>query len=342
MIWTVVRLGVAASLIAVVAGAGAGHAQKSEKLLLAYSSPVQGSDSTFLFAGKQLGFFSEQGVDLDIQTTPGSVAAAGFIASGAMDIALGGLEAVPGYVLQNVPMKAVYLYANRPIFSIGFLKGSKVQKVADMKGTKIGVVTLGSGSIPVLQYMLKEAGLTMNDVTLVPLGLGSAAVAAIKKGEVESISYHDTAFPLFAANGVEFSQLFVSPKLQQGYAGQGIYAQERTLAGKRAAVEGFLRGLTKSLAYASKDPAGATRAFGQLVPEVAKNPKLEEAAWRERMKIIPVAAPGQWGAMNRTDWENLLDVLVIGGVVKDKPPLEKLYTTDFLKAANQVDLTKLP
>jgi len=64
-----------------------------------------------------------------------------------MDIALGGLEAVPGYVLQNVPMKIVYLYANRPIFSIGFLKGSKVQKVADMKGTKVGVVTLGSGTL---------------------------------------------------------------------------------------------------------------------------------------------------------------------------------------------------
>jgi len=342
MTWRLARLTLALLLPAIVVGAGAGHAQKQEKLLLAYSSPVPGSDSTFLFAGKQLGFFSEQGVDLDIQTTPGSVAAAGFIASGAMEIALGGFEALPGYVLQNVPLKAVYLYANRPIFSVGFLKGSKVQKIADMKGTKIGVVTLGSGSIPVLQYMLKEAGLTMNDVTLVPLGLGSAAVAAIKNGEVQSLSYHDTAFPLFAANGVEFTQLYVSPKLQQGYAGQGIYAQERTLASKRAAVEGFLRGLTKSLAYASKDPTGATRAFGQLYPEVARNPKLEEAAWRERMKIIPVAAPGQWGAMDRTAWENLLDVLLVGGVIKDKPPVDKLYTTDFLKAANQVDLTKLP
>jgi NitT/TauT family transport system substrate-binding protein len=342
MRWTLARLGLAALLTAVTMGGGTGEAQKLEKLLLAYSSPVPGSDSTFLFAGQQLGFFKEQGVDVEIQTTPGTVAASAFIASGAMDIALGGLEALPGYVVQNVPMKAVYVYANRPLFSIGFLKGSKVQKVADLKGTKIGVVSLGSGSIPVLQYVLKEAGLGMSDVTLVPLGLGTAAVAAIKKGEVESITYHDTAFPIFAANGVEFTQLYASPKLQQGYAGQGVYGLERTLAAKRAAVEGFLRGLTKSLAYASKDPAGATRAFGQLHPEAAKNPKLEESAWRERMKIIPVAATGQWGAMDRTAWENLLEVLLLGGLIKDKPPLDKLYTTDFLKAANQVDLTKLP
>jgi ABC-type nitrate/sulfonate/bicarbonate transport system substrate-binding protein len=203
------------------------------------------------------------------------------------------------------------------------------------------VVTLGSGSIPVLQYMLKEAGLALSDTTLVPLGLGPAAVAAIKKGEVDVLMYHDTAYPIFGANGVEYT-VYSSPKLQQGYAGQGIYALERTLAGKRTAIEGFLRGLTKSLAYAMKDPAGATRAFGQLHPEAAKNPTLEEAAWRERMKIVASAAPGQWGAMDRTAWENLLDVLLLGGVIKDKPPVEKLYTTDFLKTANQVDLTKLP
>src|SRR5512132_2303563 len=120
MTWTIVRVGLAALLTVVVVGGGTGQAQKLEKLLLAYSSPVPGSDSTFLFAGKQLGFFKDQGVDLEIQTTGGTVAAAGFIASGAMEVALGGLEAVPGYVLQNVPMKTVYVYANRHLLPIGF------------------------------------------------------------------------------------------------------------------------------------------------------------------------------------------------------------------------------
>jgi NitT/TauT family transport system substrate-binding protein len=304
---------------------------------------VPGSDSTFLFAGKQLGFFKEQGVDLDIQTTPGTVAASGFIASGVLDIALGGLEAMPGYVLQNVPMKAVYLYSYRPIFWLGFLKGSKVQKASDLKGARVGVLGPGSGSIPVLSYILKENGLAPADITMVPLGLGPATIAAIKKGEVDTVMYHDTAMANFMANGIELT-LYASPKLSTGYAGQGIYGLEKTLTSKRAVVEGFLRGLTKSLAYAAKDPAGATRAFGQLVPEIAKNPELEERLWRERLRIStpPAEARGQWGFMDRLAWDNLLDVLLVGGVIKDKPPADKLYTTDFLKAANQVDLTKLP
>ncbi|MFI4986005.1 MAG: ABC transporter substrate-binding protein [Alphaproteobacteria bacterium] len=301
------------------------------------------SDSTFLFAGKQLGFFKEQGIDLEIQTTPGTVAAAGLIASGALDIALGGLEALPGYVLQGVAMKAVYLYSYRPIFMLGFLSGSKVQKVADLKGARIGVISLGSGSIPVLEYILREAGLTLKDTTPVPLGLGPATLAAVKNGEVDALMYHDTAMANFATNGIVLT-IYADPKLEKGYAGQGIYVLEKTLQERRPAVEKFLRGLTKSLVYASKDPAGATKAFGQLYPEIAKNPALEEKLWRERRKISqpPPEAHGEWGYMDKLAWENLLDVLSVGGILKAKPPAEKLYTTELLKSANEVDTSNLP
>jgi NitT/TauT family transport system substrate-binding protein len=316
---------------------------KLEKIALAFSAPSPGSDSTFLFAGKQLGFFKEQGVDLEIQTTPGAVAAAGLVASGALDVALGAMEAVPGYVLQGVPMRAIYQFAYRPIFWLGLFKGGKVQAVTDLKGKRVGVISMGSASIPVLQYMLREANLTLSDVTLVPTGFGNAAVTAMKRGEVDAVMYHDTAYPVFAAEGLEFT--FVSsPKLQQGYAGPGLYALERTYTARRRAFEGLLRGMTKSLAYATRNPEGATRAFGQLHPEAARNPRLEQALWQERMKILalPPEANGQWGYTATAYWSNVLDVLLLAGTIKERPPVEKLYTTEFLAAANQVDLSRMP
>lgn len=340
---TMVGLIAVTLLISGWAGPGSGQEQKVEKVVLAYSVPVPGSDSTFIFAGKQLGFFKEQGIDLQIQTTQGAVAAAGFVASGTVDVALGTVEAVPGYVLQGVPVKVIYLYAYRPIFSLGLFKGGRIQKVGDVKGKKIGVSTLGSAAIPVLQYILKEAGLALSDVTLVPVGVGPAAVAAMKRGEVDAVMFWDTAYVNYMGQGIELS-LVSSPKLQQAYAGLAIYAQERTITGRRKALEGFLRGLTKSLAYSTKSPEGATRAFGELHPEIAKNPKLEQAMWEERLKIqvLPPAARGQWGYMDRVHFENLLEVLYLGGLIKEKPPVEKLYTTEFLKAANEVDLSRLP
>lgn len=333
----------AVALSGMLCASGDGHAQQLAKVLLAYSSNVPGSDSTFLFAGKQLGFFKDEGIDLEIQSTGGTVASAGLIASGAMDIALGGLEAMPGYVEKGVPMKAVYVYTYRPIFKLGFIKGSKVQSVADLKGAKVGVISLSSGSIPVLQYILREAGMSIRDVDLIPVGLGPSTLAAIKSGAVDALMYHDTAYTNFAANGVEYT-LYSSPRLEKGYVGQGIYTLEKMQKERPKVVTAFLRALTMSLVYASKDPAGATAAFGKLQPEIAKNLKLEEALWRERMKISepPPQANGEWGYMDAESWNNFLDVLQLGNLITKKPALESLYTTEFLHAANTFDHSKLP
>ena len=89
-------------------------------------------------------------------------------------------------------------------------------------------------------------------------------------------------------------------------------------------MEAFLRGLTKSLEYSTKDPAGATKAFAQLHPEIGKNLALEEKAWRERVKIT-YQVNGQWGTMDDTAWSNLLDVLQVGGMIKEKPPVRVVY-----------------
>lgn len=332
------------TVVAVVGGLveGALAQDKLEKLTLAYSVPNPGSDSTYLFAGKQLGFFKEQGVDLTIQPTQGSVASFGFIASGAVDIALGTLETLPGYVLQGVPIRVVYLYVHRPIYALGLFKDGKVQRVADLKGKKVGVSALGSGAVPVLQYMLKEAGLALTDVSLVPIGVGPSAVAAIKRGDVEAVMFWDTAYANYRAQGIDL-QLVSSPKLQQAYAGLGFFALEKTLASRRNTIEAFLRGITKSLAFATKNPEAATRAFAALHPEVGKNPRLEQAIWEERLKIqvLPPAARGQWGFMEPVQFENMLDVLMLAGLIKEKPPVEKLYTLEFLKAANAVDLSPI-
>lgn len=334
------RIAVAASALLLAIGfAMPAVAQQHGKIRLAYASVAPGSDSTFLFAGQQLGFFKEQGVEVEIQISGGAVAAAGFVASGAADIGLGSMEAVPGHVLKGVPLKAIYLYSYRPIFRLAFIKGSKVQSVRDLKGAKVGLLSAGSASALILQYILKEAGLSANDVDLVPLGVGAAAVNAVKNRQADVLMYHDTFYPILEANGIGLTY-YSSPALERGFAGQAIYGLEKTLTERRAAVEAFLRGLTKALEYSTKNPAGATKAFAQLHPEIGKNLELEERAWRERVKItFPVN--GQWGTMADTAWSNLLDVLQVGGMIKEKPPVSRLYTTEFLKAANNVDLSKV-
>jgi NitT/TauT family transport system substrate-binding protein len=198
----------------------------------------------------------------------------------------------------------------------------------------------------VLQFILKEAGLTAKDVTMIPVGSGQSALAAMKNKEIDALMYHDTGFVNFEANGIEF-KMYTSPKLDAGYAGVGVWAMEDSYRKKRDQFVRFLRAYTKSLAYAVRDPEGATKAFGRLHPEVAKNPKLEEAMWRERIKIMPVVGPGgvsEWGRLKdeKIAFDNLLEVQLLAGLIKAKPPLDALFTPELLADVNKVDLKKLP
>lgn len=334
------------ALAAASVSLGGATAQTLEKFRFAYSSNVPGADSTFLFAGKELGFFKEEGIDLEIQPSQGIVASTSLVASGAVDVSSGGLEALPAFIEKKVPVRAIYLYGDKTMFKLGFFKDSPIQKPSDLKGAKIGILSLGSGSVNVLQFLLKEAGLTQKDVTLIPVGSGQSALAAMKNKEIDALMYHDTGFVNFEANGIQFN-MYSSPKLDAGYAGIGVWALESAYKGKRDLFVRFLRAYTKSLAYAARDPEGATRAFGRLHPEVAKNPKLEEAMWRERMKIMPVVGPGgvsEWGRLKdeKTAFENLLEVQMLSGLIKTKPPLDALFTSELIKDVNKVDLSKLP
>jgi len=310
-------------------------AQGLEKIKLAYASVAPGSDSTFLFAGQQLGFFKEHGIDLEIQIAGGAVAAASFVAAGTSDLALGTMEAVPSLVLKGAPIKAIYQFSHRPIFRLAFIKGSKIQSLKDMKGAKVGLLSVGSASSYVLQFLLNEAGLTVKDVQLVPLGVGASTIAAVKSGEVDTLIYHDTYYAILEANGIQMTY-HSSPQLDKGFVGQAIFALDKTITTRKPAIEAFLRGLTKSLAYSTKDPAGATKAFAAAYPVIAKNINIEEQAWRERAKITyPVG--GQWGYMEDLPFKNMLDVLYIGGLIKERPSLDKLYTNEFIKSANSLN-----
>jgi ABC-type nitrate/sulfonate/bicarbonate transport system substrate-binding protein len=173
----------------------------------------------------------------------------------------------------------------------------------------------------------------MDDVTLVPLGVGPAAVAAVQAKQVDALIYHDTFYPFLEKNDIHVT-FYKSPMLDRPFAGQGIFGMENYIQRKKDLVTAFLRGLTKSLAYSTNDPAAATTAFAEMHPEIGKQLDLEEAAWRERIKItFPI--DGKWGVMNDEMWNNLDDLLLQGKVITEKPEIEKLYTTDFVAAANE-------
>ena len=67
-------------------------------------------------------------------------------------------------------------------------KAAQVKSFADLKGMKIGVTAPGSSTNFFVNALIAQARLKPDDVSIIGVGTGLAAVAAMKKGEIDAIS----------------------------------------------------------------------------------------------------------------------------------------------------------
>lgn len=136
--------------------------------------------------GKEAGVFAKHGIDLDVSYTRDGQTAMQALISGQMpfvtladpSVTRSGLEGADGeWVAVNVHAPHLVMYAQPAINS-----------VADLKGKKIGVTTLGALTALMAKVVIKNAGLDpAKDVQLLAVGGGPEAIAAITSGQIDAI-----------------------------------------------------------------------------------------------------------------------------------------------------------
>lgn len=129
-------------------------------------------------------------------------------------------------------------------------KDSPIQQVADLKGKRVAF-TRGTTSHYYLYKMLKEAGLTFDDIEATPLA-PTDGLSAFAKGELD-------AWAVWGYNGQIARQQFGARTLKTavGYLSGNflIYGAPAALedAGKKAAISDFLLRLQRAYAWGNKN-----------------------------------------------------------------------------------------
>jgi NitT/TauT family transport system substrate-binding protein len=75
------------------------------------------------------------------------------------------------------------------------------KSVADLKGKKLGVTAPGSSTNVLANFVLAKVGLKPGDVSILGVGAGSGAVAAMRAGQIDAISNLDPVITLLARSG---------------------------------------------------------------------------------------------------------------------------------------------
>ena len=167
MSWSIARRSLAIQVLLCLGLSVAGWAVAQDKpltLALARSAITPGEETFTYAVPKQMGWFKREGINVSLLKTNGSTAALQAVASGSADIAYASSVNIAAAIDKGVPVKAFAGITVQWPYFIGVPPGSPIRKIADLKGKRIGVISLASASYADLKANLKIAGLREADV----------------------------------------------------------------------------------------------------------------------------------------------------------------------------------
>ena len=151
-----------------------------------------------LTVAEQLGYFKAEGLDLKIVDFAGGSQALRALIGGSADVVNGAFEHTINMQAKGQRLRAVVLMGRAPQIVLGVNPKTmpNFKTVADLKGKKLGVTAPGSSTNVMANFVLAKAGLKPSDVSIIGVGAGSGAVAAMRSGQIDAISNLDPVISL--------------------------------------------------------------------------------------------------------------------------------------------------
>ena len=231
------------------------------------------------FIAKELGYFAEEGLDVEFQNAGGSSSAIRQVLAGNGDAGLPSPGAFLNAVAQGQDLRWVFSYQYSNIFTLATPTDSGISSLADLKGKKVGVSELSGGEVPLIRAVLRGAGLKEGvDVQLVPVGEGSAlTVNALQKGEVDAYSSSLFDVAAIGAKGIELKVIL--PEAAQFFPSNGIVVTAAKLQENRDQIIGFARAVRKGITFAKENDEKAFEMAAKIAPEEFEDKNYAKHAW---------------------------------------------------------------
>lgn len=171
----------AALALLVFVGSPAANAQALAKVNVAYS--VIGGDPTMIWVAQEKGYFKKYGMETQLKYIAGSTQLTPALISGDVSFAQSGGAAVISADLSGADL--VIIGSTAPVFVMSLFSLPDINSVADLKGKRIAVTSLGTTTDFARRVALQSAGLNPDrDVTVLQSKGVPETLAALISGNV--------------------------------------------------------------------------------------------------------------------------------------------------------------
>ncbi len=291
-----------------------------------------------LTIAEQMGYFKAEGLDINIVDFAGGARALQAVVGGSADVVSGAFEHTVNMQFKGQPMRAFVLQGRTPQIVLGVnpktMAGFKT--VADLKGKKIGVTAPGSSTNVMVNFILAKAGLKPADVSIIGVGAGNGAVAAMRAGQIDAISNLDPVITLLQRSGdlkvVSDTRVVAeSEKVFGGPMPAGCFYAPQAFIDKHP---NTVQALTNALVRANKWIQGAGPA--EIIKAVPESYLLGDRAVYIDAFLAAKGALSPDGLIPDKGSETAFRALasIDAELAKAKLDLAAVYTNDFVKKAN--------
>ena len=336
--------GVLGLSLAIVASAS--FAQALQKVVLLHSQPR--ITAAFAYSSSlpaYLGYFKEEGLEVEVNSTAGAAAAMQLVVGGRADAAIGNPSGAMIAVQKGADVRFYYTSIRGDIYGIGLPADSGLKTLADLKGKTIGVSSFASGGTNYVKGLLKTIGLeAVQDYSLVEVGVGARAAGAYKAKQIQAFSLWDEAYVSLSQGGIKIDKVIKDPRAKY-FAVGSIVVKRSDLTERRQLLVGLARGIAKAQLFQETNPEATIRIHWKVYPQTARGGGSDEAIQKE-VKVLAVRQQ----IMSRTAWDTtkfgdqpkeiiqkFQDYLVATEVLPESRDVENYYTNDLIGEINRFD-----
>src|SRR5450631_4410445 len=156
-----------------------------------------------LTIAERLGYFKDEGLDVEISDFEGGSKALQAVVGGSADVVSGAWENTIDQQPKGLQLQGFALQGRYPmiVVAIAKAKAANYKSPKDLKGMKIGVSAPGSSTNRMVLHLLAKDGLKGEDVSIIGVGTSSGVIAAVTSGQVDAVSNLDPAMAMLESMG---------------------------------------------------------------------------------------------------------------------------------------------
>jgi len=206
----------------------------------------------------QLGEFEKAGITVEVVDFKGGSESLKAVIGGSADVVSGYFDHCVNLAAKGQHLQAFVVYDRFPGFAlvVSPKHTSEINSIKDLANKKVGVSAPGSSTDFFLKYMLSKNGVDPNSVSVIGVGLGGSAIAAMEQGQIDAAIMLDPAVTLLQGKNKDL-KILSDTRTQKDtlavfggeYPGGALYTKADWIASHEKEVQALTNAIVNTLKW---------------------------------------------------------------------------------------------